>query len=249
MINLKTIKPSRQVKPPRLILYGPPKVGKSTWAANIPDALFLDIEGGSGNLNVMRVERDQLATYEDFLATLDAVLAQEHKFGALIIDSADFVERQLMFLAASKEHGTTEFGKIGYGKGPVTLGNMWRQVTAKLDEIREKRGMAIVLLAHEQIKKESLPNTDSYDKYTLALEKYSIEHLEAWVDAILFVKVGVDTVKRKEGLKERVTTTEGERVLHTIENPAWLAGNRYGLPAELEFSWSAFINAFNETTK
>jgi hypothetical protein len=215
--------------------------------------LFVDIEGGSENLPVARIKRDMLLEYDDLMNVLDSVMVQDHKFGALVIDSADFLERNLMMPAVSKEHGVKEFGKIGWGRGEVSLGAYWRQVCAKLDEIREKREMAIILLAHDALKKESPPNQDSYDRYTLAMSKHSVEYIEAWADAILFVHTEVDVMKRKDGLKEKAVATEGERVMNTVAAPAWLAGNRYGLPPVIPFpkqgAWGVFINEFNRATK
>ena len=36
-----------------------------------------------------------------------------------------------------------------------------------------------------------------------------------------------------------------DRVLHTVESPAYVAGTRYGLPDELPLDWASFIDAFN----
>jgi hypothetical protein len=53
------------------------------------------------------------------------------------------------------------------------------------------------------------------------------------------------TVKAEE--RGRVRTRgqgEGERVMYTEERPTWIAKNRYGLPAEMPLSWSAFMEKF-----
>jgi adenylate kinase len=39
--------------PPRVLIYGPPGVGKTTLVSDA-DALFVDVEGGSGQLEVAR---------------------------------------------------------------------------------------------------------------------------------------------------------------------------------------------------
>jgi GTPase SAR1 family protein len=243
-LNLKAIKPARLPKPPRLILYGSPGVGKSTFAASISGSLFLDVEGGTLNLSVNRVQRDQLETYDDIIAALNAVLSQEHDFTSLIIDTADFMEKVLMKQAAL-EHGVSDYGKIGYGKGPVTVVNIWRNVTQILDDIREKRNMAIILIAHETLKRINEPDTETYDKYTLAMENKSIEHLESWCDAILFAKEEVYTQKDKT---QRVRASAGDRMLFTRDCPRYLAKNRYNLPPELPFTWPAFSEAFAKGT-
>jgi GTPase SAR1 family protein len=240
-INLKSIKPTRQPKPPRLILYGTPKVGKTTFASKISNALFLDVEGGTEELNVSRIARPQLETYADIIAMLNAVLSQEHDFHSLVIDSIDFMEKVLMRQVAS-EFGVKEFAQInGYGREYNALVNVWRQVLQLLDDIREKRNMAIVLIAHEAVKKIKEPNTEGFDSFTLALEGKSTELLKAWADAILFAKVEVYTEQDKS---KRVRATAGDRMLFTMNAPTHLAGNRYGLPAEIPFSWEAFSEAF-----
>ena len=38
----------------------------------------------------------------------------------------------------------------------------------------------------------------------------------------------------------------GERVMHTVERPAFLAKNRYALPETLPLQWQAFAQAMPE---
>lgn len=247
MIELKKIKPERKPSPPRIILYGTPKVGKTTFCANIQDSLFLDVEGGTGHLPVMRVEKDQLDSFDDVIKVLEAVLTQDHSIGTLVIDSVDFLEKVLQRQVAA-EHGVSEYGKIGYGKGPVSLANIWRTITQKLDQIRQDKGIAIVMIAHETLKKVNDPATDQYDKYTLAMENKSVEHLEAWADIIMFAKEEIYTSKAKQGFVDKVKATRGERMLYTMDSPQYLAGNRYGLPAEILFTWEAFSEEMSKLT-
>ena len=247
-INFSEIKPSRKPLPPRIVLYGEPKIGKSTFCSQIPNAIFLDVEAGTGGLNVLRVEREMLSTWPDICAVLDGLLIQEHSLQAVVIDSADFLEKVLE-TQATLEHSTTSFAKIDYGKGYVSLANMWLTITQKLDALRERRGMAIVIIAHELVKKVNEPGSDSYDRFILALAEKSTKIIEAWADAILFAKVEVYTSKKKEGFKDKVTAVEGDRVLLTRNAPHHLAGNRYNLPEVIPFTWEAFSEAFVNATK
>jgi hypothetical protein len=131
----------------------------------------------------------------------------------------------------------------------VTLASIWKGLLAKLDMLRERRGIAIIMIAHETVKKINEPETDAYDRFTLAMEQKSTELMEAWADAILFAKVEVYTSKKKEGLKDKVTAIEGDRVILTRNQPHHLAGNRYNLPEVIPFTWEAFSAAFVESTK
>src|SRR5882757_5978786 len=88
---------TKVILPPRLIVYGSPKVGKTSFAASIPDAIILDIEGGSGALSVARVEKEKLTT----------LITQEHGFAAVVLDSADWLETligQQIAAEAGKKH-------------------------------------------------------------------------------------------------------------------------------------------------
>ena len=245
-IDLKAIKPQKIRKPPRIILYGSPGVGKSTFAAHIPGALFLDVEGGTLNLEAARVEREALETFDDVADVLSALLTQEHEYSTLVIDTADFLEKVLMKQVAV-EHGKKDFAQInGYGREYIALANVWRGICQTLDDLREKRGMAVILIAHETLRKIKEPDTETYEKYTLALDPRTTEFLEAWCDCILFAKEEVYAEKDKS---QRVKTRAGDRMLFTKDCPHYLAKNRYGLPEEIPFSWEAFSAALAEAMK
>jgi len=247
MINLSNIKPEKQNKPPRIILYGTPKVGKSTFCANIKNALFLDIENGTGNLNVARLERDQLDTLTDVLSTLEGLATQEHDFKSVVIDSADFLERIIQEQVGG-EHNT-EFSKIGYGRGEVRVASLWRDITQKLDALVTNRSMSVWLIAHEMQRKINEPNQDTYDKYTLSMSQKSVDVLQAWADAILFAEEETNITSKKAGMGEKIKAYAGDRVLHTKESPRHLAGNRYNLPDVLPFEWDAFCEAYKTAIK
>ena len=243
-LDLKSIKPARLRKPPRIILYGSPGVGKSSFAAAIPGSFFLDVEGGTNELEVTRLGRESLETYEDVTEALNALLIQDHDYSTVVIDTADFLEKVLMKQVAT-ENGKKDFSQInGYGREYIALANVWRGVCQTLDEIREKRGLAIVLIAHETLRKIKEPDTETYEKYTLALDPRTVDFLEAWCDCILFAKEEVYTEKDKS---QRVRASKGDRVIYTKDCPHYLAKNRYGLPPAIPFTWGDFSTAMAAT--
>ena len=54
-----------------------------------------------------------------------------------VIDTADYMEKTIQKQAAT-EHGCSDYGKIGYGKGPVTVVNIWRNFTQMLDDVNHR---------------------------------------------------------------------------------------------------------------
>lgn len=254
-LNLSQLQPTRSILPPRIVLYGPTKIGKTTFASTIPGALLLDVEGGSGFLNMARIDRDRLDSYQGFMNTLQQIYEQEHHFTTLVIDTVDWLE-SLLFAQAAKEHNKTSIADVSYGAGYATAMNLWKEILYGLDLLREHKKMGIILLAHEQIRRYDNPLTDSYDRYSLKLHdkdkgSSSVSIIKEWVDAILFVNTEVFVKSEKIGGTKADPVKKGrgkagDRVLHTTESPAFLAGNRYGLPEVLPFTWEALSGALNQ---
>lgn len=247
-INLAERKPTKNIMPPRIVLYGPPKIGKTTLVSQIPHNIMLDFEGGSGAVDMARVEKNELSTYDEFLGVLQGLGEQEHNFSAVTLDTADWLEA-LIFTEAARQHNKTSIADVPYGAGYVTAQNLWRQTLEILDYLREHKGIMPILLAHEQQKLYSNPMGDNYDRFGLKLRTNdkgasSESIIKEWSDVIGFINRETFVTKEKNGLKESKKGKTNDRVfIHLQETPAFLAGNRYGLPAQVEFSWEALSAA------
>jgi AAA domain len=240
---LSNIKPTKAILPPRIVLYSTPKLGKTTLAASIQNNLLLDVEGGSGAVSVARVEREKLDTFPNFMGILKLIYEQKHEFTTLTIDSIDWLE-EIIFKQAANEHGKSTIADVGYGAGYVTALNLWRQVLQGLDMLREERGMTILLIAHEVIKRYDNPMVDSYDRYSLKLHDKTVGLIKEWCDLLAFGNNEVFVKSENVGFKTTINRGKaGERILHTVESPSFIAGNRYGLPPEISFSWEALSDA------
>jgi hypothetical protein len=92
-----------------------------------------------------------------------------------------------------------------------------------------------------------LPNyddwlTEPYDRYTCKLSTRNNALLQEWVDLLAFVHYKVLVKKSDVGFnntKARGITT-GERLLHMVETPAYVAKNRFSLPEEMELNYAEF---------
>lgn len=248
-IDLTSITPCKRIMPPRITVYGPEKIGKTTLASQIPNALLLDIEGGSGALNVARVMRDpdsgMLTSYRSFCETLTALETQDHKFEALVIDSVDWLE-SLVFDDVAKQYGKQSIADVGYGAGHVTAENMFRDILRRLDGLRDRRNMVILLIGHSEVTKFDNPLTASYDQYKLKLHKRIAPLINEWSDCLLFANLEVKVTKEQNGMATVNKTKDQGRVLYTGKSEAYVAGNRYDLPPVITLGWQDFLSAFNE---
>lgn len=244
-------------KPPRILIYGISKVGKSSFGALADKPIFIQTEDG---LDAINTDCFPLAkTFQDVMENLSFLATKEHDFKTVVIDSLDWME-PLVWQQACTEGGKKNIEDFGYGKGYVQALNVWREYIEAINFLREERGMTVIQIAHSQIKKFENPETDAYDRYEIKLHKSASSLMMEHSDIILFANyyVGIKKEEKgmsKEGRKRAVGT--GERVLYTEERPSFMAGNRYGLPAEIPFDktggyWNTiaeYVPYYNTTEK
>lgn len=240
-ISLASIsKTVRNSLPPRVVVHGPHGVGKTTLGASAFAPIFLPIEDGLQGLEVDAFP--QLTTFAQVTEALDSLHA-DHAFQTAVIDSADWLER-LTQAEACRRHGWADIEAPGYGKGYIEATAVMKEVLDRLDRLRD-RGMAVVLLAHSEVKQFNDPSTEPYDRYQIKLQRGAGALIQEWADIIGFANFEAVVTKDKGGFnKERARGVgTGRRLLHLTEKPSHVAKNRYGMPDAVPLSWSALVGA------
>jgi len=229
--------------PRRVMLYGTHGIGKSTWAAQAPGCLFLNLEDGLNDIDCQRT--GVITSVDTVMESLQWLDTTKHDFKTVAIDSADWLEG-LIHAEVAKTAGKKSIAEIGYGAGYKQALAVWDKVLFALDWLRTERGIGVILIAHTAIKRFDSPESDSYDRYQPALHDAASAMLQEWCDEVLFASYKVFTKKEDMGFnKERaVAIGGGERYVRTQETAAVLAKNRLSLPPEIEFSWSAYAEHF-----
>lgn len=247
MSMLDNIQSGRENKPPRLMIYGSEGVGKSTFGASAPNPIFIQTEDGLGEINCRKFP---LATsVSEVLAELTALRDEPHDFQTVVIDSADWLER-LIFDEVCREFGVRSIEKAdgGYGKGYVDALAHWRKVINLLQELRDKRNMIVILVAHAKVERFEDPENAAYDRYTPRLHKHAAGLIAEWVDAVLFAnkKFRLSKDGNDRSVATPIGADGGDRFIRTVGSPACIAKNRFSLPSEIPLSWTAFINAYQK---
>lgn len=240
-ISLKSITRAAP-KAPRIIVHGEPGVGKTTFACSAPAPIVIQTEDGLGTLDVPAFPLAK--SYDDVLGALAALYQEEHAYSTLVIDSLDWME-PLVWQKTCETLGVASIEAPGYGKGYVEASTWWKTFFTAITSLRDDRGMTVIITAHSQVVRVEDPLLPAYDRHDLKLHKRASALAEEYADVILFANWKTIAISEKAGFNQqrmRATTT-GEREMHTVGQPAFLAKNRYGLTSPLPLSWNAFIGA------
>jgi RecA/RadA recombinase len=149
-------KPPTQVEPtkPKILIYGPPGVGKTWFSLDFPSCFYIDTEGGAARTHYM----DKLAAsggmimgqeegsldFETVIGQLQALATEKHDFKTVVIDSVSKLfntaisneAERLMEAGKKDEFGTSKKPAVGYMRRLVN----WIQ---RVD-------MNVILIAHQK---------------------------------------------------------------------------------------------------
>ena len=246
-ISLASIsKTTRNSLPPRVVVHGAQKVGKSTFAAGAFSPIFIALEDGlSGLEGVAAFNGGQpLKTYAEVDQAMLSLYSEKHEFGTVVVDSTDWLE-PLIWRHVCDKNGWASIEDPGYGRGYVEANAVWREFLGKLNALRVERGMAVILIAHSAVKNFKAPDSEAYDRYELKMQKGALGLIVEWADAILYAADETAIKKEKttgDNVRARGIST-GRRIMHTNPKPAFIAGNRYALPEVLPLEWGALVSA------
>lgn len=252
--KLKASKPVAQKD--RIIIYGAGGIGKTEFAANFRNPVFLMSHGETGLLKLMeygsvpeipyfefRNEPGKHNGIDDYLATLDELAGGKHGYATVVTDVfSGIVEMKRLKIVhedfkgkEGKEKG--EYGHFGTGNDKL-LGSVVTEILPRLDEINSS-GVTVVLLCHSDTITVKNPEGDDFMKYISAMPEKIHHRIVNWADMVLFCK-SEPILRGEEGFHGKKTYKAiGEtRIIRTVDSPASSGKNRHGLPPEIEMGSS-----------
>lgn len=190
---------------PKVMIYGMAGVGKSYLAATLPDALFLDIEGG---LSFLDVAKTPVATADELMADLlELYKAPKQEYKYIVIDSVDWLislfaakvsgSGQGKTLESLMESATQTLNKAqgGYGNGKLVLQNYVKDVLIRFLNLLNRKGYGIILISHAD--RKTLLDSDGTNIERLApkMDLNSMGTFVEYVDNLFYIKKDDDGIR------------------------------------------------------
>ena len=204
------------------LIYGNPKVGKSTLASQIPDSLFLATEKGYNSLEVYKVD---IISWGDLLKTCKELTTTEHKFTNLVIDTVDLLYRKCEDHIMKRE-GATHPSDLAFGKGFSMVKNEFVRVVNNINQA----GYGITFISHS---KEV--------EITKGVSKFN------YMDTSLSGSVNVVVCGLCDFIFYAYIGSDGDRKIRTKPTKNVNAGDRTGrLPELMPMDYKAITTALRE---
>lgn len=216
-------KPKANFAEMNTLIYSNPKVGKSTFCAQIPGALFAPTEEGLNYLEVSRIPL--VERWEDILELGKSLSSEEHEFKVLVVDTVD----QLFSCCEEyicKREGVKKIGDVPYGAGYKMARKEFIRVMTRFNAI----GMGLIFTSHAKMT-EVKTKTSTYTRQDTSLSPSVSEAICGFMDHIFYAYIDEN--------KKRIMRTKPTKYVN--------AGDRSGkLPEVLEFEYNTFERSFKE---
>ena len=132
------------INPSTLLLYGAPKVGKTTMLSQLDDCLIIDTEKGS---RMIEVYIQEVNSRDELIETLIAIKdSKDVKYKYIAIDTidkvAEWAERRVC-----EEEGVTSIADLAFGKGYGLVREKVSQTVSHFKEVAEH----LIIIGHRKV--------------------------------------------------------------------------------------------------
>lgn len=229
-IDIFSIEPSvisRDLKGKYIAIYGREKVGKSTFGARLPRALFCNFEVGTNFISGVRAQN--ITTWSDFKLVLRQLgQPKAHDvYDTVVIDTVGQAYTLCEeFICA--QAGVQKLGDIPYGAGYASCKKEFESALRKITML----GFGVCCICHSEVKKEAGPNDTVVEVVSPAMPSRAADVVNRLVDIIAYIDVSYDE------------NGQAVRSFVTRRTPTIMAGSRLPyLDAVIPFSYESLVDA------
>ena len=223
----KKTKPNNAISDLSVLIYGPSKIGKSTWCSHAENAIFLATEPGLNHLEVYQVP---VTTWAEFAHVCDEIARGEHSFSTVIIDTVDNLYKACEHYVC-KKNSIKHPSDLGFGKGYQFIRDEFSRALLKLALLP----YGLILVSHS-MEREKETKRGKHTRTVPTVPESVRKFLVGMVDLILYCDI--------EHTDDPQGGGRSSRVIKTKPHPDYDAGDRTGLlPEVLPLDFAAFAAA------
>ena len=230
MIDLLNLQPtviSRDLRSKYILIYGQPKVGKTSFAAQLPNNLIFSFEIGTNALSgIYALPITKWSDLKIAIKQLEKPEARE-KFHTVTFDTVS-VAYSLCEKYICAQNGVQSIGDIPYGKGYMLTRIEFEETLRKISMM----GLGIILIAHASRRVEKHADDSEIEFVSPDLDKRCYAIVNQLVDIIGYI----DIVFNEDG--------STSRWLYTRRTPTVMAGSRWKyLDPKIPFGYQELVDA------
>ena len=226
ILNLKPTTISRDLKGKYVLLYGKAKSGKTTAAAQFPNALLCAFEKGYNAIGgLIAQDITKWSDFKQVLRQLESPEAQA-RFETVIIDTVS-IAWDLCEQFICQQNGVQSISDVPWGGGYSACKKEFENSLRKITQL----GYGVVLIAHNSTRIEKTADGGDVEIISPELPKRAAEICNGIVDIIGYI--GSEWQDGKS-----------VRYLYTRETPTLFAGSRFKyLAPKIPFGYQELVDA------
>lgn len=221
--------------------------GKTSLAATFPTPYYIRTQGEGmprdaaepantatigGKLTEDKRQWDETELFDRLMA----LVREDHPYKTVIIDSVtgleDLFVSNILAVQPDKQKTMNAAGK-GYASEWDTVRAKHGRVRKAAELLAERKGIHVIFIAHLDVDRIELPDTDPFSKYALQLNKKTAPIFINNVDVVAFLRQSMYLYSGDEGSKK--AKTSGDRVAVVTMTPSGISKNRLGITDDLPF--------------
>lgn len=221
--------------PQATLVYSPPGVGKTEFAAFFPKPVFLMIDLEIGLKTLMREGRvpadtahkeEAVSSFDELLEDLEWFADAQHDHESLVVDTLNSCQMLLKRKVKQDQFWNREDKFDAFGKGWERCQEPWNAMLHMFNRVRA-RGMRLIALAHSEVTMMRNPDGEDYQAHTPMINaKHLWVPTNAFFDNVFFMNLEVCSVTDKQ---QQAVKDKSHRLLYVQANAGHFAKNRFGL--------------------